>query len=183
MIFPFALTLVSATVERRLADRNSSLLADLAERCDYETGVRSVLGTLRRAESNKLEMQVNRQADRLAKCLRENLAGKRGVREVRCFGLLVGIELDMSGVARRWLARRVPQLYLLEMLRERRFPILVGFCQYEPHVLKLTPPLSITDAEVDEASRTLADVLTRSLPQVLGGTLKSLLSRAIGYDQ
>jgi acetylornithine/succinyldiaminopimelate/putrescine aminotransferase len=183
MIFPFALTLVSAAVERRLAERGSTLLADLAERCDYEMGVRSVLGTLRRAERDNLEAQVNRQADRLTKCLRENLAGKQGVREVRCFGLLIGIELEMRGLARRWLARRVPQLYLLELLRERRFPILVGFCQYEPHVLKLTPPLSITDAEVDKASRTLADVLTRSLPQVLGGTLKSLLSRAIGYDQ
>jgi len=180
MIFPFALTLVSAAVERRLAERGSSILTDLASRCDYETGVRSVLGTLRRAEHADLERQVNLRSARLAERLREGLAGKSGVRAVRCYGLLIGIELETRGLARQWLARRVPQLYLLELLRERRFPILVGFCQYEPHVLKLTPPLSITDTEIDEATRTLADVLTRSLPQVVGGGVLGLLSQAIG---
>jgi acetylornithine/succinyldiaminopimelate/putrescine aminotransferase len=67
-------------------------------------------------------------------------------------------------------------MYLLELLRENRFPMLVGFCQYEPHVLKLTPPLSITDTEVDEASRTLADVLTRGLPQIIHGLVFKTLS-------
>ncbi len=182
MIFPFALTLVSRAVEQRLLERGSPILDDLTARCDYEMGARSVLGTLRRAENTNLEAQVTRQANRLAERLHRGLMGKPGVRAVRCFGLLVGIELETSGFARRLLARRVPQLYLLELLRERRFPILVGFCQYEPHVLKLTPPLSITDAEIDDVSRTLAEVLTRSLPRVLGGFVKNAISRAVSRE-
>jgi acetylornithine/succinyldiaminopimelate/putrescine aminotransferase len=176
MIFPFALTLVSEAVERRLAERGNSIIADLGARCDYAMGIRSVLGTLRRAEISNLERFVKRQSARLAERLQQELRGKSGVREVRCYGLLVGIELETQGLARRLLARRVPQMYLLELLRENRFPMLVGFCQYEPHVLKLTPPLSITDTEVDEASRTLADVLTRGLPQIIHGLVFKTLS-------
>lgn len=183
MIFPFALTLVSRAVEQRLRERGSSILDDLTTRCDYEMGVRSVLGTLRRAADANLEAQVTRQANRLAERLHQRLLGKSGVRAVRCFGLLIGIELETSGLARRLLARRVPQLYLLELLREHRFPLLVGFCQYEPHVLKLTPPLSITDAEIDDASRTLAEVLTRSLPRVLGGFVKNAISRVVNRER
>jgi hypothetical protein len=65
------------------------------------------------------------------------------------------------------------------LLRHPSFPLFAGYCQYEPHVLKLTPPLSITDDEIRQACETLIDVLRRPayalLPSLLGVVSKSLV--------
>jgi hypothetical protein len=65
------------------------------------------------------------------------------------------------------------------MLQHRSFPVLMGFCQYEPHVLKLTPPLSITRAEIEAVCATVADVLRAPsyglLPPALGLLARSFV--------
>jgi hypothetical protein len=55
----------------------------------------------------------------------------------------------------------------MSLLRQQPFPVFVGYCQYEPHVLKITPPLSITNAEVERVADTLAAVLSRPTYQLL----------------
>jgi hypothetical protein len=67
------------------------------------------------------------------------------------------------------------------MLRDPTFPVLVGFCQYEPHVLKLTPPLN-TMAEdasrvADTIVRTLQRPFYRLLPTLCGALARSYLGR------
>ena len=50
------------------------------------------------------------------------------------------------------------------MLRHADFPVLAGFCQYEPNVLKITPPLNVSPDEIRQACATIIDVLRRPLP-------------------
>jgi len=54
----------------------------------------------------------------------------------------------------------------------------VGFCQYEPNVLKITPPLTVAPAEVREVCATIVEVLRRPfyrlVAAVLGGLVRSL---------
>ena len=88
------------------------------------------------------------------------------VRDIRCFGLLIGIELDADRRPHRWLKKLIYQLYLLAMLNHQTFPLLVGFCQYEPNVLKLTPPLSVTEDEVRSICATISSVLHRPLSRI-----------------
>lgn len=159
MMFPFAMTLHSDVVERKLAARGRTLSQSFGERCGYDIGYRTLLSTLRRAEEEHLERQVRARAELLARVLSSELKTCRNVREVRCFGLLIGIEVNVDRYPYRWLRKLFSQLVLLAMLHHRTFPLVVGFCQYEPNVLKLTPPLSITEPEIRNVCDTIAAVL------------------------
>ena len=105
------------------------------------------------------------------------------MRDVRVFGLLIGIELDR----RRWLGKGRAALSLLAMLRHPRFPVFAGLCQYEPNVLKITPPLDAGPDEIRAACRTIVEVLDAPLPKVLaaglGGLLKPSPIRKKGNDE
>ena len=98
------------------------------------------------------------------------------MRDVRVFGLLIGIELDTRRWPRRWLRKRLAAFYLLSMLRHERFPVLAGFCQYEPNVLKITPPLNVSPDEIRQACATIVDVLRRPLHKVLAAGLGGLIN-------
>jgi 4-aminobutyrate aminotransferase-like enzyme len=124
--------------------------------------------------------------EQFARLLGDGLAPLGTVRDVRVFGLLIGIELDTSRRPRRWLRKRLSGLYLLAMLKHDRFPVLAGLCQYEPDVLKITPPLNAGPEEIRLACETIIDVLGRPLSRVLaaglGGLLKSSLIRKRDHE-
>ena len=62
------------------------------------------------------------------------------------------------------------------MLRHASFPVFAGFCQYEPNVLKITPPLDVSPQEIRQACATIIDVLKRPLPRVLATLLGGLIN-------
>jgi acetylornithine/succinyldiaminopimelate/putrescine aminotransferase len=159
MVFPYALTLHGDAIEERLAARQCDLPATLRSRHDCEMGLRTLLNVLRYAEENRLAETVRARGEQFERILGTMLHSCHSVREVRSFGLLIGIELRTGAAAPRWLSRLRQQLLLLAMLKHPRTPLLLGYCQYEPHVLKLTPPLSITEDEVDRVCETISAVL------------------------
>jgi acetylornithine/succinyldiaminopimelate/putrescine aminotransferase len=178
MIFPFALLLYSATVQEKLERAGSSLPAAIRSRYGYEFGYRTVLNVLRRAEELSLSVRVAAAGEQFARLLGEGLASCKAVREVRVFGLLIGIELDATRWPQRWFRKRLYSFYLFSMLRHRRYPVLVGFCQYEPNVLKITPSLTVAPEEIRAVCATITEVLRRPFHRLLagvaGGLLKSL---------
>jgi acetylornithine/succinyldiaminopimelate/putrescine aminotransferase len=159
MMFPCAISLHTEAVQQRLQERSCSLLQTLTARYGYELASRTLLGTLRRAEAEELGERVSERGDLFAALLAEQLQCCSAVRGVRSFGLLIGIELETSGLPHHGLKRLLPQLRLLAMMNHHTFPVVAGFCQYEPNVLKLTPPLSITEDEVRRVCETIASVL------------------------
>jgi acetylornithine/succinyldiaminopimelate/putrescine aminotransferase len=175
MMFPFALTLYSAAVRQRLDAAQPALPAALLHRYAYDTGCRTVLNTLARAANADLAGKVAEAGALFARLLADRLRSCKAVRDVRVHGLLIAIELDRSGWPRRWLGKRLPALYLLGMLRHKVFPLLLGFCQYEPHVLKLTPPLSITPEETVRVCDTIADVLNRPTYRLLAAAVGAVV--------
>jgi acetylornithine/succinyldiaminopimelate/putrescine aminotransferase len=178
MMFPFAMTLYSNAIQQRLEERECRLPDSIRSHYEYETGIRAVLNTLRRADGEALVEQVQSRSELFAQLLAEELRECPLVRDVRCFGLLIGIELDAERRPHRWLKKLVYQLYLLAMLRDPRFPLLAGFCQYEPNVLKLTPPLSVTEDEVRSICQTLSVVLRQSLSRVAIAGLMQMIGVA-----
>ena len=177
MMFPFGMVLYSAAVQQRLDQAGSDLPAALRSRYHYDFGYRTLLNVLRRSAELRLEDRVTESGQLFAQLLTEGLRGCKAVREVRAFGMLIGIELETRGWPRQWLRKQLFLLYILNMLRHPRFPVLVGFCQYEPNVLKFTPSLLTTPDEVRSASATIIDVLRRPLvqllPAALGGFVRS----------
>jgi 4-aminobutyrate aminotransferase-like enzyme len=178
MMFPFALLLYSAAVQEKLDRAGSDLPTAVRQRYGYELGYRTVLNVLRRAEELSLSQRVTEAGSLFRQLLTEGLAGCKAVREVRVYGLLIGIELDAARWPRRWFRKRLYTFYLYSMLRHRRYPVLVGFCQYEPNVLKITPALTVAPAEIRAVCATITDVLKRPFPRllaaVLGGLMKTL---------
>jgi acetylornithine/succinyldiaminopimelate/putrescine aminotransferase len=181
MMFPFALTLFSAGVREKLDRAGSDLPAAIRSRYGYDFGYRTVLNVLLRAEELTLSRRVAESGELFARLLEEGLAGCKGVREVRAYGLLIGIELDADRWPQRWFGKRLFSLYLVNMLRHPRYPVLAGFCQYEPNVLKITPALTVGADEIHQACATITEVLRRPFHHVLaaalGGQLQSVLFR------
>jgi acetylornithine/succinyldiaminopimelate/putrescine aminotransferase len=178
MMFPFALLMYSAAVQEKLKQAESDLPEAIRKRYGYEYGYRTVLSVLRRAEEMRLSERVAESGALFTRLLREGLASCKAVLEVRVYGLLIGIELDATRWPRRWFRKRLFWFYLFNALRHPRYPVLMGFCQYEPNVLKITPPLTTDPAEVREACATIVEVLKRPfywlLAAVFGGMVTSL---------
>jgi hypothetical protein len=65
------------------------------------------------------------------------------------------------------------------MLRHPRFPVLAGFCQYEPNVLKLTPSLTAAPEDIRAACATVVEVLRKPLPRLLAGALSGLVGATL----
>jgi acetylornithine/succinyldiaminopimelate/putrescine aminotransferase len=181
MMFPFALLLYSAAVQQKLDGAGSTLPEAIRRRYGYEFGYRTVLNVLRRAEGLELARRVPESGDLFVRLLREGLENCKAVRDIRVYGLLIGIELDTSRWPRSWFRKRLYSLYLYALLRHRHFPVLVGFCQYEPNVLKITPPLNATAEDLRAACASIVNVLRRPfhrlLATVVGGLMRSFVAR------
>jgi acetylornithine/succinyldiaminopimelate/putrescine aminotransferase len=171
MMCPFAVTLYSAAVQARLEAAGSDLPRSLRRRCDYEFGYKTLLNTLTRAEKIGLSERVSQSGALFAELLADRLSPCKAVRDVRVFGLLIAIELNTNSWLQQRFKGKAPSFYIYDLLRHPSFPVFMGYCQYEPNVLKFTPPLSITRAEIELASDTIAATLHtpfyRLLPPVL----------------
>ncbi|HEY8518234.1 MAG TPA: aminotransferase class III-fold pyridoxal phosphate-dependent enzyme [Candidatus Binatia bacterium] len=75
------------------------------------------------------------------------LIGRGGLREVRGLGLLIGLEFDDPAATQRFVAG----------CRERG--VLLGWTLHHDRVVRLAPPLSIPDADVEEALQAIAAAL------------------------
>jgi len=178
MMFPFALTLYSERVDHLLDQAGSNLPDVIRQRYRYPYGFKTALNVLRLAERACLADQIVASGLLFTQMLGEELASCSAVREVRVYGLLIGIELDATRWPQRWFKKKFFWFYLASMLQHPRFPVLVGFCQYEPNVLKITPPLTVEPDEIRQMCATIGEVLRRPFYQLLtsavGGMLKSL---------
>jgi acetylornithine/succinyldiaminopimelate/putrescine aminotransferase len=175
MMFPFALLLHTAAIRERLTRAGSDLPDAIRTRYGYEFGYRTVCNVLRHAEKKSLPARVADAGELFARLLHEGLDSCKAVREVRVFGLLIGIELNAARWPQRWFRKRLYSLYLFSMLRHRRYPVLVGFCQYEPNVLKITPALTVAPQEIREVCATITEVIKRPFHRLLAGIAGGLL--------
>jgi len=156
----------------------------------YALGSRIALELLAALDEPGMLARVARSGDRLARGLRERLAGHPFVRDVRGRGLLVGVELGSTGkklldrvapAVTTLVTRQVLGQWLAVRLLEEGF-----LCQpasQEWNVLKLTPPLTVDDAAIDafvaatgrvldayqDFAPLLADVTRRLSRQALNG--------------
>jgi 4-aminobutyrate aminotransferase-like enzyme len=175
MMFPFALTLYSAGVQAKLQQAGSDLPEFFRELHGYALGYKTALNVLRFAERTKLADRVVEAGKLFNRLLKEKFAGCKAVRDVRVYGLLIGIELDAESWPQRWFKKWLFWFYLAAMLKHPLYPVLVGFCQYEPNVLKITPPLTVEPAQIRQVCATIGEVLRRPFHQLLASAVGNLL--------
>ena len=95
-----------------------------------------------------LPARANRLGEFFADALRRRLAGPALV-EIRQIGLLIGIEFREAAVV---------QAFVNACRRER---LIVGWTLHDDRVVRLAPPLVITEAELDDASLRMERALVR----------------------
>ena len=174
MMFPFAVTLYSKVIQEKLSAIQPELHDRLLQRHDYEFGYKTLLNTLTRAEKIGLADRVAESGALFAKLLSDRLSSCKAVADVRVFGLLIAIELNTDSWFHRWGRGKLSSVYVYNLLRHASFPVFMGFCQYEPHVLKFTPPLSISRAEIEQACDTIAAVLHMPSYKLLPPVMRAL---------
>jgi putrescine aminotransferase len=127
---------------------------------------RVALEVLAMIDDDELAARSNRLGERLVHGLRRRLDGHPLVRDVRGRGLLVGLELGPTGkgVVQRLLpsmveglSRQVLGQWLSLRMLERGYICQPASQQW--NVLKLTPPLSVNENEIDDAIATIGAVL------------------------
>jgi acetylornithine/succinyldiaminopimelate/putrescine aminotransferase len=175
MMFPFSLLLYSAGVQAKLDRVRSDITKVIQKNYGYEFGYRAVLNVLRQAEELRLAERVAESSALFRRLLYEGSETCMAVREVRVYGLLIGIELDTSRRLRSWFGKRLFWFYIFSMLRHRRYPVLAGFCQYEPNVLKITPSLTAAPAEIEKVCATITEVLGRPFYRLLAAALRGMI--------
>lgn len=114
----------------------------------------AALATLRFHREHGLAQAARENGDRFIAELRRRLAPDRRVAEVRGRGLMIGVELvePTSSAPAPELARRVRA-----GCRERG--VLIGVGGLHGNVLRIQPPLVISDAELAQVAGTLQDAL------------------------
>lgn len=168
MMFPFAFTLFSDEVKARVERQQPDLISLIGPQYNYELGYRTVANTFHRARQTDLAAQVRQAGKLFAEKLHAALDGSPAVQEVRVFGLLIAVELRTTGGLRAKLKKMLFRFYFAALLRDRRFPMIMGFCQYKPYILKFTPPLSTTPEEIDRVVGTIKRVMRTPLPILVG---------------
>ena len=176
MMFPFGIVQYSETVRQKLHALESNILEQISDRYNYPIGYRTVLNLLQKAEDIQLREQIKESEMLFKKILSEGLADCKAVRDVRVFGLLIGIELNDNCVPQRWFAKRLFLFYLLDMLNCSSYSVLVGFCQAQPNVLKITPPLTTNQQEVREICSTVIKTLKKPFLRLFAATLMAIIS-------
>jgi acetylornithine/succinyldiaminopimelate/putrescine aminotransferase len=187
MMFPFSLVLFADAVQQKLDAVCSDLPGTFRARHGYAAGYRTVCNVLEQTNELELDKRVSAAGTLFQELLTEGLAGCKSVHEVRVHGLLIGIELDAHAWPQRLFRKRLHALYLYGMLRHPGYPVLAGFCQYEPNVLKITPALTVEAEEIRRVCATIIEVLHQPFHRLLGtafgGLFRSLRIRRKKHER
>jgi len=128
--------------------------------------MRAGLATLEVLESERLGARALSLGQYLRRRLQDALAGYEMVKEVRGVGLFCGVEFQAP---RQWTLRAsyetfrrinpamFGQMLVMDLFRQKG--VLTQICGNNFHVLKVAPPLVVTDGQVDEFVCKLAEVV------------------------
>ena len=172
MMFPFGGTLLSDRILKKLDDAGSDFADWIRNRYDHPIGQATLLNSLRRARDEDWVSRVKHQGELFETLLQEGLSVCGSVADIRVFGMLIGIELHKQGLV-GLLGKRAGKLYSLAMLQHEQ-PLLMGFCQYQPNIFKLTPSLLMDDQTIESICTTICESLRRSPFSVLASGLRTL---------
>ena len=177
MMFPFAATLYNDRVAALLQDARSEFPEWLHERYGYSIGLATLLNILKSAQTDDWEARVRNQGNLFSQLLDASLKDCPNVEDVRVFGMLIGIELNSTRLMLKCLGKRAAKLYSLAMLERETDAVLMGFCQYEPSVFKMTPGLLMDDDDIRCVCSSVSETLKRGPLSVLLQGLSTLATR------
>ncbi len=167
-LVPVSATLTTPEIHDRAYGRVDRFDLHGATFSGWALGCRVALAALDILKEEKLVEAANERGEQLLEKLRDAVADHPFVKGVRGRGLLVGLELGPTAKGGGLLGRLLPGV--VDLVSKRVFGqwlamrlleegILAQPAAHQWNVLKITPPLTITEAEVDRIVETIARVL------------------------
>ena len=156
-LIPVSATLMSDAVYRSVYSSMKRAIVHASTFSENSLAMRAGLATLEVLERDKLGIRATRMGQELQRRLAEELSSYEMVKDVRGMGLLLGIEFTTP--AR--LSLRIPfeafskihpamfgQILVMRLFRDHG--VLTQICGNDFMVLKVAPPLVITETQADE---------------------------------
>lgn len=166
-LVPFGVVLCSNEVRRRAEKASAARVEELSQRQRCQLASHIALHSLQRIWANKLDEQ----ARATGTYFKERLQALRGeiplISDVRGEGLLLTIDLDLSGTD-PFLQRSFGYLLWGAMLRDPQQGVAIAVCPIHNNSLRFLPPLNITREEVD----LIVDCLRRQLADGIGPVVR-----------
>lgn len=160
-VTPISACVASESLWRRaLASRDRCRLLDSALG-GHAAGAAAALKTLEVVLREQLWTQAEELGRHALQRLQERLAPHALVKAVRGSGLLLGVELAPPAMPGAQLEQNLGAMVASRLAQEHG--ILLAPCELAPCVLRLTPPLTVTRAQLDQAVEALEAVLRRGL--------------------
>lgn len=103
--------------------------------------------------------------DYARKKLEDLKARHKLIRSIRGRGLMLGIEIDTSGLIGGMLEDHLSAIIISELLNKH--DVLTSYCDLDPRVLRFEPPLVITREQIDTAAEALDKVFSKGKPALL----------------
>jgi ornithine--oxo-acid transaminase len=156
-LIPVSATLMSEPVYRSVYSSMKRAIVHASTFSENSLAMRAGLATMEVLEREQLGKRATRMGGELRRRLSDELSSFEMVKAVRGMGLLLGIEF----AAPRRLSLRVPfeafsrvhpamfgQILVMRLFRD--YGILTQICGNDFMVLKVAPPLVVTEAQVDQ---------------------------------
>jgi ornithine--oxo-acid transaminase len=156
-LIPVSATMMSDAVYESVFRSMKRAIVHASTFSENSLAMRAGLATLQVLEHQQLGRRATRMGGELQRRLKDELSSYEMVKAVRGMGLLMGIEFT----APRRLSLRVPfeafskvhpamfgQIMVMRMFRDHG--ILTQICGNDFMVLKVAPPLVVTEAQIDE---------------------------------
>ena len=87
------------------------------------------------------------------------------IKEIRGQGLLLGVELETSGLLSGMMEENLSIMVMGELLH--KYHILTSYYDFNPKVLRFEPPLIVTDEQIDTAVDALDRVLSKGKKSIM----------------
>ncbi len=165
-LVPVAAVLMTDAVYRSVYDSLKRAIVHTSTYTENGLAMRAGIATLDVIKEEGLTQRAEQMGSYLRERLHQELAGYEMIREIRGLGLLNGIEFQPPKQMRLRIAfetfKRIHpgmfgQMIVMRLFREK--DILTQMCGNNFMVLKVAPPLTVTEEQVEQFVRSMQDVV------------------------
>jgi ornithine--oxo-acid transaminase len=187
-LVPVSAVLMTGEIYHAVYDSMERSIVHTSTFSENGLAMRAGLATLDVLEGETLGPRAMRVGEALRARLRESLAGYEMVKEVRGVGMLSGIEFQTPRSVRLWTPfqafQKIHQAMFGQVIIMRLFrdwQILTQICGNNFMVLKVAPPLTVTEEQLDRFVEAIAGVTElMHTSAAFWGEALGLAARAVG---
>jgi acetylornithine/succinyldiaminopimelate/putrescine aminotransferase len=182
MVFPVATAAVSSQVFRAACSQNEATVRQFSNLYRCQIGAHTALNAIQSADAMGLAKRASEIGDYFKTRLQQIADDTGMVKEIRGEGLMIGFELDPSGLPKP-LRGSYGGLIASCLANDPKHPVLVAFNPDKPHLIRFLPPLVITKEEIDNVLDTTGRCMRYGLLKLVRPLIANLFKPKVWFPQ